>query len=68
MTRLQQLDSIEREVLARLVDEKPQDVYTTIDLSKSAFHRLKSGGKGLSLATLRALACYFDCKDKDSQR
>ncbi|QDU75967.1 hypothetical protein Pan97_30110 [Bremerella volcania] len=65
MSRLEQLEAIEREVRARLLDEKPKAVYTACNLSGATVCNVLSG-KRVSLATLRALARYFD--DKDGER
>ncbi len=62
MTRLQQIEEIEREVRARLADEKPQHVYVACGLSGGTVCNVLAG-KRVSLATLRALARYFDQKD-----
>lgn len=62
MSRLQQLEQIEREVRARLASEKPKAVYTACNLSGATVCNVISG-KRVSLTTLRALAHYFDQKD-----
>lgn len=65
MSRLEQLEAIEREVRARLLDEKPQHVYVACGLSGGTVCNVLAG-KRVSLTTLRALARYFDQKDGET--
>lgn len=62
MSRIEQLNDIEREVRARLANERPKAVYTACGLSSTTLFNVLSG-KSLGLITLRKLANYFDMKD-----